>query len=1366
MFNVQANRKVFKEFVDQRDIDQRYIDELECLLKSNGIQPPARTDPMAKAYQGDHTPIDIRMQDGSLASLEKSINHVKDHLMTRNFSVQFRDLTYWTLAPERRIPTVGSTLKTMFLGSGPKRRVDILKGLTGRLEPRTMTLLMGPPGCGKTTLMKALSGYSTGNRSTHLDGDILYNGDSTSTKKYLVQKLASYTDEEDIHAATLTVQETLEFAWLMTSGGHHSYGVAKDEASAALLDKQDEKKLKLNNIITMLGLREVANTVVGDAALKGISGGQKRRVTQGELLLPPRPVKFMDAISNGLDASTTYDIIRSHRFIVETLSLTGMTSLLQPAPEVFYTFHSLILMSEGQIVYHGPTTKALEYFQSLGYICPENTDAPDFLQELPTPDGRRFIPPGCKDVPRGADALAAAWKDSDLFKSMLSVMDQEVAESTGEWPSVFTEYYPGTFWFAFVQCLERQWKLTSRDTAFIKGRVMQSVVVAAIAGSLFSNLAPTDANSLNGVIFFSTLFNALSAMSMLPVIYSQKAVFFKHSKNLFFPTAAFVLSQTIVLYPFQIAETFTFSTIVYWSVGFSETTSGSRYFSFMLILFVFGLCASQLFRLLASAIPSREAAQPLAGICTVMMVLFSGFIVPESNIPNGWIWFYWINPAAYCLKAVSINEFLSPDYSFYLSGTNERFGDVQLSSRGTPTEMAWVWYCILIMLLMYIFFLLLSVYVLAYMQSEPAKEAPVHVDEIERLRDGEGEAEDSAMEVVSLVDIPFEPVTLSFIDVWYSVTPKGGEELDLLKGVSGYFEPGTVTALMGSSGAGKTTLLDVLAGRKNTGSITGNIFVNGRPKDQATFKRMMGYVEQFDSLSPHDTAREAVEFSAALRLPAGTPQDVRNLWVTSVLTLLELLPLENTLVGSQNSGGMSFEQKKRVSIALELAANPAVLFLDEPTSGLDSRSAQVVIRCIRRVAASGRSIVCTIHQPSSAIFEAFDRLLLLQRGGQTVFFGELGTNSAELVGYFEAVPGVAPKNPRQNPSVYALEAIGAGTQGAKASVDFHRYYLQSALCGANTVQVQALSHSGEGDEEDGHGMHLEVALTPHTTYNAPQSVQFKLLMRRFLLSYWRSPSYNVARMMVSLVIALIFSSTFVDQSYTSDVDVISRVALIYVTVLFMGVVGMISVQPIIFAERPAFYREQYSEIYDVKLYTLAATLVELPYLAVSSVLFVIPYFFIVGFDRDGTTVKFFWYWLFQALYMSVMVFLGHFLAAAMPHERASNVIGGMCSTMISLFAGFMIQVKNFPSFWVFMYWLDPLHYATEGLVVTQFHDDHSPVTLSGSGATTTASAFAAAMYPDWQYKHRGGDAVALVLFIIFLRTATYFSLAYLRHDKR
>ena len=423
-------------------------------------------------------------------------------------------------------------------------------------------------------------------------------------------------------------------------------------------------------------------------------------------------------------------------------------------------------------------------------------------------------------------------------------------------------------------------------------------------------------------------------------------------------------------------------------------------------------------------------------------------------------------------------------------------------------------------------------------------------------------------------EIPFEPISFSFKEIWYTVTLPDKEELDLLKGVSGYFEPGTLTALMGASGAGKTTLLDVLSGRKNTGAVKGGMFVNGKPKEERSFRRNMGYVEQFDSLSPMETARDAIDFSAALRLPTGTSSIERESWVNSVLVMLELTPLENTLVGTESTGGMSFEQKKRVSIGVELAANPAILFLDEPTTGLDSRAAQVVIRNIKRVAASGRSIVCTIHQPSAIIFSSFDSLLLLQRGGQTVFFGNLGQNCSELISFFQSAPSVIPIGNNINPATWMLEVIGAGTKASQYATDFPMFYNESELCSLNTLHTLALcSPTPTGSTFDlenqtvGRFEGSSSSLLADSKYNTTYSEQLKWLFARATRSYWRSPSYNITRFAINVVIALIFASAYSNQTYNTDVNAVSRSAVIYITVFFCGVVGMQNVLPVAFADR-------------------------------------------------------------------------------------------------------------------------------------------------------------------------------------------------------
>ena len=232
-----------------------------------------------------------------------------------------------------------------------------------------------------------------------------------------------------------------------------------------------------------------------------------------------------------------------------------------------------------------------------------------------------------------------------------------------------------------------------------------------------------------------------------------------------------------------------------------------------------------------------------------------------------------------------------------------------------------------------------------------------------------------------------------------------------------------------------------------------------------------------------------------------------------------------------------------------------------------------------------------------------------------MFFGDLGQSSQHLVSYLEAIPSVLPKPIGSNPATWMLEVIGAGTSANSSAnvIDFHLFYCNSALQSVNAARLDALM--SDDLEVDGlesgnlvavkssecsyipglrRGRHHfdEIDDNPHFQYNATYSTQFRALMYRFLLAYWRSPTYNFVRMVVSLVIALIFASTYADQQYASDVDVISRVAVMYVTLLFIGIVGMKSVQPVILDERPAFYREMYCKMYDIKLYVFANTLVE------------------------------------------------------------------------------------------------------------------------------------------------------------------------------
>lgn len=211
--------------------------------------------------------------------------------------------------------------------------------------------------------------------------------------------------------------------------------------------------------------------------------------------------------------------------------------------------------------------------------------------------------------------------------------------------------------------------------------------------------------------------------------------------------------------------------------------------------------------------------------------------------------------------------------------------------------------------------------------------------------------------------------------------------------------------------------------RKTSGTITGEIKLNGFPQERTSFLRCSGYVEQFDVQQAELTVRETVTFCARLRLDGTDPAvggDAGKLrYVDHVLETMELTDIQTLLVGSYEEGGLSFEQRKRLAIACELAGSPSVIFLDEPTSGLDSRGALLVMRAMKRIADTGRTVCATIHQPSSAVFEMFDDLLLLKKGGNVVFFGELGQGSSNLIDYFES-RGVPEIEFGENPAAVSM----------------------------------------------------------------------------------------------------------------------------------------------------------------------------------------------------------------------------------------------------------------------------------------------------------------------------------------------------------
>eukprot|EP01018_Ginkgo_biloba_P025422 Gb_41757 [translate_table: standard] len=499
--------------------------------------------------------------------------------------------------------------------------------------------------------------------------------------------------------------------------------------------------------------------------------------------------------------------------------------------------------------------------------------------------------------------------------------------------------------------------------------------------------------------------------------------------------------------------------------------------------------------------------------------------------------------------------------------------------------------------------------------------------------------------------------------------------LQLLRDVDGAFRPGVLTALMGVSGAGKTTLMDVLAGRKTGGYIEGDIKISGFPKRQETFARISGYCEQNDIHSPQVTVKESLTFSVFLRLPTEIDKETKIAFVDEVMQLVELDSLKDALVGLPGVTGLSTEQRKRLTIAVELVANPSIIFMDEPTSGLDARAAAIVMRTVRNTVDTGRTVVCTIHQPSIDIFEAFDELLLLKRGGQVIYAGPLGRNSHKIIEYFEAIPGVPKIKDKYNPATWMLEVSSVAVE-LHLGIDFAEHYKSSPLYQRNKALLKEVSVPASGVED----------LYFPTQYSQSFFEQFKSCLWKQWRTYWQSPNYNSIRFVFTLVVALIFGTIFwnIGSKRDNNSNLFIILGAMYGAVLFLGISNCSTVQPVVAIERTVFYRERAAGMYSAMPYALAQA-----------------------------TRKFCWFLFINFYTFLYFTYYGMMAVAVTPNHQVASIVAAAFYSLFNLFSGFFIPRPKIPKWWIWYYWICPVAWTVYGLIASQYGDITDIIQING-----------------------------------------------------
>jgi ABC-type multidrug transport system ATPase subunit len=297
------------------------------------------------------------------------------------------------------------------------------------------------------------------------------------------------------------------------------------------------------------------------------------------------------------------------------------------------------------------------------------------------------------------------------------------------------------------------------------------------------------------------------------------------------------------------------------------------------------------------------------------------------------------------------------------------------------------------------------------------------------------------------------------------------------------------------------------------GVIQGDIMVDGRPRDTA-FERGVGYVMQQDLHLSTSTVREALQFSALLRQPAHISREDKLAYVEETLKLMEMDGYADAVVGVPGQG-LNVEERKRLTIGIELVAKPELLlFLDEPSSGLDSDTSLSIVNLLLRLKSESQALVCVIHQPSAILFERFDRLLFLGKGGRTCYFGPIGRQASSLTSYFER-NGSGPCPRGANPAEWMLHVIGAAP-GSHSDIDWHETWKASP----ERAEVKAeLAKMREELPQREPAKDPKENKAAYKQYAAPFSVQMVEVTKRIWQQYWRTPSYIYSK--VGLCIAAV-----------------------------------------------------------------------------------------------------------------------------------------------------------------------------------------------------------------------------------------------------
>ncbi|KAG6445638.1 ATP-binding cassette sub-family G member 4 isoform X1 [Manduca sexta] len=592
------------------------------------------------------------------------------------------------------------------------------------------------------------------------------------------------------------------------------------------------------------------------------------------------------------------------------------------------------------------------------------------------------------------------------------------------------------------------------------------------------------------------------------------------------------------------------------------------------------------------------------------------------------------------------------------------------------------------------------------------------------------------------------PVDLAFTDLTYKVQEgRKSNVKTILKSVSGRLRSGELTAIMGPSGAGKSTLLNILTGYKTSG-MEGSITVNGMERNLSSFRKLSCYIMQDNQLHGNLTVEEAMAVATSLKLPSVTSRADKEEVIQEILETLGLSEHHKTMT-SNLSGG----QKKRLSIALELVNNPPIMFFDEPTSGLDSSSCFQCISLLKTLARGGRTIICTIHQPSARLFEMFDHLYTLADGqcvyqGSTgrlvewlgslnlqcpsyhnpasfiieVSCGEYGDNTGKLVRAInngkndirngQPFPETTPNyNNKKDMEV----SLNAGKEWDKNDLSQVQEKFADVVNGSNghgNLQNGILQYAANEVSKGEPGLVLqmetekqdnaEVALlgtdgSPRR-YATSELTQFWVVLKRTLLFSRRDWTLMYLRLFAHILVGFLIGALYYDIGDDGS-KVLSNLGFLFFNMLFLMYTSMTITILSFPLEMPVLVKEHFNRWYSLRSYYLAITVSDIPFQAIFCVIYVVIVYLLTS--QPPVWFRFAMFLSSCLLISFVAQSVGLVVGAAM-NVQNGVFLAPVMSVPFLLFSGFFVSFNAIPVYLRWITYLSYIRYGFEGTALATY----------------------------------------------------------------